>query len=215
MLDRPRQAEHGDYACSMALQTGQAAQAQSARNCAGAGRRLAAVARSGTAPRSPAPASSICILKPGAKQRVVPQVLASRGCLWQMALWARARRCRWNSSRPIRPARCTSAMVAAPRTARASPTCWRPPGSTSRASSTSTMPAGRWTSWRCPPGCATWSCNGVVVAFPPNAYQGDYVREMGAGNRSRAWHALRARRRAHAPTACRRWKPMRKRIWTP
>ena len=39
-------------------------------------------------------------------------------------------------------------------------------------------PAARWTSSACPRGCAYLDQHGVSVPFPPNAYQGSYVRDM-------------------------------------
>ena len=47
---------------------------------------------------------------------------------------------------------------------------------------------------------STWlrylELQGVAVPFPPNAYQGDYVRDMARRDRRRARQALRARKRA-------------------
>ena len=39
-------------------------------------------------------------------------------------------------------------------------------------------PAGRWTSSASPPGCANLGLYDINVPFPPNGYQGDYVRDM-------------------------------------
>ncbi len=93
---------------------------------------------------------------------------------------AAARRCRWSLYPPIPPGRCMSAMVAAPPTARAWRTCSISPAIKSRASSISTTPAGRWTSWRCPPGCAIWNCSASTLPFRPTPTR---VTMCGA------WHA--------------------------
>jgi arginyl-tRNA synthetase len=48
------------------------------------------------------------------------------------------------------------------------------------ASTTSTMPGGRWTSSPSACGCGTWRLCGEEFAFPANGYKGDYVREIAA-----------------------------------
>ena len=68
-----------------------------------------------------------------------------------------------------RTARCTSATAAAPPTAPRSPTCSRPPATRCSASTTSTTPAGRWTSSRSACGCATTSWAASTCASPTTA----------------------------------------------
>ncbi len=63
-LERPKQAQHGDYASNVALQLAQGAEAQSARARAGARRGAAAVAAGSRRPKSPAPDSSTSSWRP-------------------------------------------------------------------------------------------------------------------------------------------------------
>ncbi len=93
---------------------------------------------------------------------------------------ARAARCWWSSCRPTPPVRCMWAMAGMARMARASPTCWMPTAMPCIASTTSTMPAGRWTSSRSACGCVTWKLCGEEFRFPANGYKGEYVREIAA-----------------------------------
>jgi hypothetical protein len=64
--------------------------------------------------------------------------------------------CWWNSCRPTPPARCTSATAARQPTGRPLPTSCGRWAFAPSVSTTSTMPAGRWTSWQSAPGCDTW-----------------------------------------------------------
>ena len=109
----------------------QAAQAQSARNRAGTGARLAAFAVAG---QSGGRGRRIHQSVPDARGEAARGDATSsrtRSAYGQHRFRPGQARCRSSSFRPIRPDRCMSDMAAAPRTARASPTCWRPRASRS------------------------------------------------------------------------------------
>ena len=105
---------------------------------------------------------------------------------------AAAGACSSNSCPPTRPARCTSATAGAPRSAQRSRTCSMPPGTPCSASTTSTMPAGRWKSSRPASGCATWSAAASSFRFPSNGYRG----------RLHPRHRGRAASNAHGDRRC-------------
>ena len=70
---------------------------------------------------------------------------------------------RWSSCPRTRRARSRSATRGTPRSATRSPGCWRSPATRSSASTTSTMPAARWTDSGRPsrPGtCSSWAATG-------------------------------------------------------
>src|ERR1700739_103256 len=84
---------------------------------------------------------------------------------------AAASACWWSSCPPIPPVRCTSGTGATRPTERPSPTSSRRPASAWRASTTSTMPDGRWTSSPSAPGCDISSCSASSCRFPRTAEQ--------------------------------------------
>ena len=67
--------------------------------------------------------------------------------------------------------------------------------SRSSASTTSTTPAARWTSWRSAPGCATSRPAGEALPFPQNGYRGDYVRPLAQKLQAAAGRGAAAPRR--------------------
>ena len=174
LLERPKQASHGDFATNLALQLAKLPQAQpgasspacccraaveAGRRGRGRWRRLHQLhARRRRQDRG------------GARGAERARTSAAGRQGHQGAGGVRLRQPHRPAPRRPRP-RC--AYGASPRT------CSPSPATRSAASTTSTTPAARWTSWRCRPGCATSPSSASRLPFPPNAYQGDYVIDMG------------------------------------
>ena len=104
---------------------------------------------------------------------------------------ARASSSTSSTCRPIPPGRCTSATAAARCSATRSPICSLSPATTSRASTTSTMPARRWTRWRAPPILRYREALGEDIGeIPAGLYPGDYLKPVGAALAQEYGHTL-------------------------
>ena len=127
-FESPKQAAHGDLACTAAMQLAKPLK-QNPRELAqalvDALARRPAVQRWVEAMEIAGPGFINLRLTAAAKQTVVAEVLAAGAAYGRRepATTARARRWWSNSSRPTRPARCTPATRARPRSATRSATC--------------------------------------------------------------------------------------------
>ena len=200
MLERPKQAGHGDYACNVALQLAKQLK-RPPREIADA--LVAALPASPHLEKAEVAGAGFInlFLKRSFKQQVVNRMLAAGAALRHERARPAQERCRSSSCRPIRPARCTSATAAARPTARALPTCSPPPASTSTREYY-VNDAGRQMDILA---LSTWlrylELCGEAVPFPANAYQGEYVRAMARALHARARGAVSPRRSAGSFTA--------------
>ena len=116
-VERPRNPEHGDYATNVALRTAKKAGVAAARAGRLAGRGAGRPRRASPAPRSPGPGFINLRLAADAQGAIVGEVLAAGEAYGTGDELRRAATSTWSSSRPTRPARCTSAAPGGPRSA--------------------------------------------------------------------------------------------------
>ena len=119
-------------------------------------------------------------LKPAVWSDALARACSRRARITAAATSGRARRSMSNTSRPIRPGRCMSAMAAARCSATRSRTCWTSPATRSRANITSTMPARRSTCSRARLILRYREALGEDIGpIPDGLYPGDYLKPVG------------------------------------
>ena len=158
--------QHGDFASNLAMRLAKATR-QNPRKLAEA--LVAALPESGASPRwkSPAPASSISFCRDDAYHAEIGRVLREGRRLRPIADRGRANACRWNSSRPTPPARCTSPTAGTRPSARRIAQFARGGGLSGRARvlHQRCRPANGDSGGRAP-GCATSSAAASDLRFP-------------------------------------------------
>ena len=177
VLERPRDAGHGDLATNLAMVLAKRERANPRKTAERVLEELQL---------SPDLVARTEIAGPGfinfwlAQDQLAvgpPRPSSSRAPRYGRAPPAPGSRSTSSSSPPIPPARSTWATAAAPRWATPSPRCSSGPATRSPASSTSTTPASRSTGWRraSGPGCGSWPA--ITAAIPEGGYHGEYLQE--------------------------------------
>jgi len=179
VLDRPKQAGHGDYACSIALQLAKPLK-RNPRDIAQA--LVSALPPSPVLDKAAVAGAGFVnlFLKPEAKQRIVRQVLDLGEAFGRIAVGRGQKvQVEFVSANPTGPLHVGHGRGAAYGASLANVLA---AAGFDVAREYYVNDAGRQMDILA---LSTWlrylELQGVVVAFPPNAYQGDYVREMAAG----------------------------------
>ena len=168
VIERPRDAAHGDFACNLALQLAKRLK----KNPRQLAEQLIAAlpADPRVAKLEVAGAGFINIrLAAGAKHAAVSRVLAEGAAYGHAPRCASRRKSWWSSSPPTPPALCTSATVGRRRSATPSPRSSKRKGTPSAASSTTTTPAPRSTTSPSPCRRAPGASSRKTPAGPPTA----------------------------------------------